>query len=179
MRKVILYIACSLNGKIAKSDGSVDWLNEISNPDKNDFGYSDFYNSVEVTIQGYRTYKQIESWGIEFPYKKTTNYVFTRNKFLLNNQNVRFISENHADFVRNLKNETGKNIWLVGGSQLNAFFLQENLLDEIRIFIMPVIVENGIDVTDELPNNVPLHIKYSKTHTNGVVELHYKVNNTE
>lgn len=175
MRKVILYFACSLNGKIAKSDGSVDWLNQIPNPEKTDFGYSDFYHSLEITIQGNKTYKQIESWGIDFPYKKTTNYVFTRKKGAQNNKNVQFISEDHAGFVRELKKQSGKDIWLVGGSELNAFFLKENLIDEIRVFIMPVILENGIDFTSALPEDVSLYHKKVKNYTNGVVEITYSL----
>ncbi|PLX03162.1 MAG: dihydrofolate reductase, partial [Marinilabiliales bacterium] len=58
----------SLNGKIAKKDGSVGWLDNIPNPEKSDFGYKEFYDSVDTTIQGNSTYKQIISWGIDFPY---------------------------------------------------------------------------------------------------------------
>ena len=75
MKKLKLYIAISLNGKIAKPDGSVDWLNNIPNPDNSDMGYTDFFESVDTTIQGYKTYKQVIDWGIEFPYKGKKNYV--------------------------------------------------------------------------------------------------------
>ena len=55
MRKIRLYIATSLNGKIARSDGSVDWLDAVPNPDKTDYGYTDFLESVDTTIMGNRT----------------------------------------------------------------------------------------------------------------------------
>src|SRR5680860_266966 len=105
MRKIKLYTAISLNGKIAKSDGSVDWLHKIPNPDKTDHGYAEFYKSIGTTIQGYKTYKQIIDWGIEFPYKGKTNYVFTRNKGLKNTADVTFVAENHIDFVKELKKQ--------------------------------------------------------------------------
>lgn len=79
MRKVKLYIACSLNGKIAAKDGSVNWLETIPNPDKTDYGYLEFQKTIDTTIQGYSTYKQIIDWGIDFPYKETKNFVFTRS----------------------------------------------------------------------------------------------------
>lgn len=86
MRKIKLYIATTLNGKIARSDGSVDWLESIPNPEKIDYGYSEFYNSVDTTIQGNNTYKQIISWGINFPYTGKKNYIFTKNKDVKNNK---------------------------------------------------------------------------------------------
>lgn len=58
MRKIKLYIAISLNGKIAKANGDVEWLNSIPNPNKNDFGYSEFYHSVDTTIQGIQHIKK-------------------------------------------------------------------------------------------------------------------------
>ena len=66
LRKIKLYIAISLNGKIADADGNVHWLESIPNPDKSDHGYADFYNSIDTTIQGNNTYNQIINWGIEF-----------------------------------------------------------------------------------------------------------------
>ena len=65
MRKIKLYIAISLNGKIAKANGDVEWLNSIPNPKKNDFGYSEFYKSIDTTIQGHSTYQKILSMGIQ------------------------------------------------------------------------------------------------------------------
>lgn len=82
MRKIKLYIASSINGKTAKIDGSVDWLEEIPKPEKADYGYAKFYESIDTTIQGSNTYQQIMNWGIGFPYKGKKNYVITRKKGL-------------------------------------------------------------------------------------------------
>ena len=60
-RKLILYIASSLNGKIADAEGRVDWLESMPNPDKLDYGYAEFYDSIDTTIQGNATYKQVMS----------------------------------------------------------------------------------------------------------------------
>ena len=100
MRKIISYIALSLNGKIAKKDGSVDWLESIPNPDKSDYGYENFYASIDTTIQGSSTYNQVMGWGIDFPYADKKNYVFTRKTGLENTQNVDFISANHLEFIQ-------------------------------------------------------------------------------
>ena len=173
-RKTILYIAQSLNGKIAQPDGDVEWLNAISNPDKLDFGYADFYNSVDTTIQGYSTYNQVLNWGIEFPYKGKQNYVFT-NKTKNETENVIFVSENHVDFVKNLKSGKGKNIWIIGGGKMNTFLLNKNLIDEIMVFIMPIVLSGGIELFELTPKETILELLNTEKYSNGVVKLHYKI----
>jgi len=175
LRKIKLYIAISLNGKIAKLDGSVDWLESIPNPEKIDHGYSDFYKSIDTTIQGNKTYKQILSWGIDFPYADEKNYVFTRNNELENTEYVEFISENHIDFMKQLKKEKGKDIWIVGGGQLNTIFLNENLIDEIQVFVMPIILSDGIELFENLPKETKLKLIESKSYSTGAIEIKYKV----
>ncbi len=177
MRKTKLYIAMSLNGKIAKKDGSVDWLENTPNPDKIDFGYKEFYDSVETTIQGNSTYKQIISWGIDFPYPDKENYVFTTNSKLKNTKYVEFISENHIEFLNHLKNQEGKDIWIIGGGKINTMLLNENMIDEIYVFIMPIILSEGIELFEALPKETKLKLIKSKTYTGGAVQLQYKVDN--
>ena len=175
MRKTKLYIAISLNGKIAKLDGSVDWLESIPNPDKIDHGYSDFYKSIDTTVQGNNTYKQILSWEIDFPYPDKKNYVFTNNKESVNTKFVDFVSENHIDFIKQLKKEKGKDIWIVGGGKLNTIFLNENLIDEIHVFVMPIVLNDGIELFESIPKETKLKLIESKPYITGVVEIKYKV----
>jgi dihydrofolate reductase len=177
MRKLKLYIAISLNGKIAKPDGSVDWLESIPNPEKTDHGYTDFYKSIDITIQGNNTYKQIMGWGIDFPYADKKNYVFTRNEALVNTENVEFIAKNHVDFVNELKMQDGKDVWVIGGSKLNTMLLNENFLDEIQVFVMPIIIADGINLFESLPNETKLTLIHSQSYSTGAVELRYKVEN--
>lgn len=175
MRKVKLYIATSLNGKIADTDGSVDWLQSIPNPDQSDYGYKEFYDSIDTTIQGYKTYDQIIGWGIDFPYADKENYVFTRKQELEPAKHVEFISDNHIEFVKHLKGQEGKDIWLVGGGQLNTFFLNNKLIDEILLFVMPIVLSVGIELFEAIPETSALKLVENKSHSSGVVELKYKV----
>jgi len=175
MRKVILYIAMSLNGKIARKNGKVDWLESLPNPENTDHGYNELLQSVDTTIMGNSTYKQLISWGIEFPYKHKKNYVFTRNKSLSANENVEFISENHLDFIKTLKNEPGKHIWLIGGGQLNTLFFNAGLIDEFRVFVMPVIIPDGIEIFELLPLERYLVLYDSVQYSSGAVELIYTI----
>ena len=105
MRKIILYVACSLDGKIADREGNVDWLDTIPNPDHSDYGYSDFIKSVDTTLMGNKTYQQVLGFDVPFPYKETKNYVITRDGTLTNDENVEYIHQNIADFISDLKNK--------------------------------------------------------------------------
>jgi dihydrofolate reductase len=176
MRKIKLYIASSLNGKIARKDGRVDWLESIPNPEKNNYGYSKFYESVDVVIMGNNTYKQIISWGIDFPYADKKNFVFTTNEKLKNNKYVEFVSANHIEFINKLKKLKGKDIWLVGGGKINTLLLNNDLIDEIHIFIMPIILPDGIELFEGFPKETKLKLINSKSHETGVIEMIYKLN---
>jgi dihydrofolate reductase len=175
LRKIKLYIAISLNGKIASSDGSVDWLESIPNPEKTDYGFAEFMDSVDTTIQGYNTYNQIINWGIEFPYKGKKNYVLTKKQDAKNTEFVEFITKNHVGFITQLKEEEGGDIWLIGGSQANTLILNAGLLDEIRVFVMPIILSGGIDLFDAFPAETQLKLIETKSYSSGVIELKYKI----
>ena len=95
-------------------------------------------------METFNTYKQIIGWGIEFPYPDKKNYVLTRKKGLGNTEFVEFISGDHIEFIRNLKKEKGRDIWLIGGGQINTLLLNEDLIDEIQIFVMPIVIPDGM-----------------------------------
>jgi dihydrofolate reductase len=175
MRKLKIYIAISLNGKIARADGQVDWLEKIPNPEKLDYGYHDFYASVDTTIQGSKTYDQVLSWNIPFPYPDKKNYVFTRNPAHEDTEHVRFISENHLAFTENLKASEGKDIWLIGGGQINTLLLNAGLVDELIVHTMPIILPDGLPIFGGVPKESLLRLLGSKSYAGGVVENHYEV----
>lgn len=175
MKKLKLYIATSLNGKIAKPDGSVEWLESIPNPEETDHGYHAFYSSIDTTIQGYSTYDQIIQWGIDFPYADKKNYVLTRKQGLSNTDHVEFIANNPIETIKQLKKEEGKDIWLIGGGQINTFLFNENLIDEIHVFVMPIVIPDGISLFEGLPHENNLTLIDTKTYATGAVELKYTV----
>lgn len=175
MGKIILYTAISLDGKIARSNGDVSWLEDIPNPDKTDYGYKKFYNSIDTTIMGNNTYQKILELGVDFPYTDKDNYVLTNNKKLKKNTNVNFLSENIVAFIKNLKNRKGKNIWLVGGGQVNTLLLSNGLIDEILLFIMPFVLIEGIELFENVQKKIKFELVKSEEFSSGVVGLHYKV----
>lgn len=175
MRKVKLYIASSINSKIAQQDGGVEWLETIPNPEQSDYGYAQFYDTIDTTIMGYSTYKQVMDWDIPFPYIGKTNYVLTRKQDPLQSEHVSFIDDDPMGFIAEQKLQAGKDIWLVGGGQVNTLFLNAGLIDEIHLFVMPIILSGGIDLFKALPNQTPLKLKSSTAYPGGVVALIYEL----
>ena len=141
MRKLKLYIATTLDGYIAGPNGEIDWL-EAAGRDQ-DYGYKGFFTSIDTTLSGNSTYK-LTLTVPKFPYPDKTNYVFTRGTPHPNTSDVRFISGDIAAFVRALKGESGKDIWLVGGGQVNTVMLNEGLVDEIILTVFPLVLGEGI-----------------------------------
>src|SRR5690606_40729501 len=80
MRKIILSLAISLDGYIAKPDGDVEWLKKVPNPDKIEYGFSEFYKTIDTTIMGNNTYKEILGFNIPFPFQNKENFVISRTK---------------------------------------------------------------------------------------------------
>lgn len=173
MRKIKLYIASSIDGKIARENGDVSWLNEVPNPDKNDYGYNALMQSIDTTIMGYSTYEQVHGFDCEFPYKGLTNYVLTTKVGRAKDDFATFVSGDVISFIQNLKEGAGKDIWLIGGGKINALLLNNGLIDEMQIFIMPVVLGNGIAMFDSNANFQSMHLKDSITYKSGVVQLNY------
>lgn len=171
-RKLILYTAVSLDGFIAKEDDSLDWLFKVEG--EGDNGYSDFYETVDTILMGRRTYEQILALeNGQFPYQNKDCYVFSRSENL-DNEHVKFISGDLIHFTNSLINESGKNIWLVGGGDLLHTFLKEKLIDQLILTITPSIIGTGIPLFKDLSNEIELKLVDIKRF-NQFAELIYEV----
>ena len=168
MRKIKLYIATSFDQFIAREDGSVDWLFTDG-----DYGYQAFYDSLGITLMGRKTYEQVLSFGGPFPYPTTTNYVFTSDDSKSDNEQVIFINEDIVEFARELKATAGKDIWLIGGGQLNTLFLENQLIDELLLFVHPIFLGKGIPLFSNLDSEHSLKLLETKPYENGLVLLRY------
>lgn len=174
MRNLVLFIATSLDGYIATKDESLDWLFKVEG--EGDNGYSEFYETVDTVLIGKKTYDWIIKHETgEFPYKNKECYVFTRSP-VEDTENVSFINEDITSFTNHLKNQEGKNIWIVGGGELLQSFVKEKLVDEIILTIAPTIIGNGIPLFKEGDFQFDLSLKGTRNF-NQFVELHYRVNN--
>jgi dihydrofolate reductase len=171
-RKLVLYIATSLDGYIATEDDSLEWLFKIEG--EGDNGYSEFYNTVDTILIGRRTY----DWIIEkekgnFPYKNKKCYVFSKSE-KGKNENVEFINQDVVEFTNKIKRLDGGNIWLVGGGVLLNSFIKERLVDEFIINISPTLIGHGIPLFKKNDFELELKLKGIRRF-NQFVELHYEV----
>lgn len=169
MRKVVLFIATSLDGYIAGENGSTDWLYTDG-----DFGYREFYDSIDTTIMGYNTYYYIRHFP-EFPYPEKKNYVFSRKQRMPDENPIEFVFGNVVEFIHKLKKEEGKNIWLVGGGQINSLLHNANLIDQMIISIHPIALGNGIKLfRDEKLKRLHFRLIDHHEYDRGLVQLTYE-----
>lgn len=170
-RKLVLLIATSLDGYIATKDDSLDWLFKVEG--EGDNGISEFYETVDTILMGRKTYDWIITHMTEeFPYKNKECYVFSRQENE-DTEDVKFIKEDIIDFTNKLKNEEGKNIWIVGGGDLLHSFIKEKLVDEFIITIAPTIIGEGVPLFKEDEYQLELYLKGTRCF-NQFLELHYK-----
>ncbi|SCY54499.1 dihydrofolate reductase family protein [Alkaliphilus peptidifermentans] len=170
-RKVVLYIATSLDGYIATENDSLEWL--FKTDGEGDNGYSEFTKTIDTIILGRRTYDWIMNMELgKFPYQNKKCYVFS-NTIFESNENVEFISEDTLNFLNRIKKTSGKNIWIVGGGELLHHFIKEKLIDEYIITVAPILIGKGIPLFKRIDVEVDLELK-SIRRFNQFVELHYK-----
>lgn len=170
MVRITYYVAASLDGFIADAAGGVDWLPQ-SNAD--DYGYAEFYAGVETLVMGRRTYDQALSFG-EWPYPGKAAYVFTHNPPLDGPTGVRFVQASAPDFVRDILEHHSGAMWLVGGADLADQFRQAGLIDEYRVFVIPVILGQGVPLFGGTGAPTVLRLESTETHADGLVELRYR-----
>ncbi|QHT70936.1 dihydrofolate reductase [Rhodocytophaga rosea] len=168
MRKVKLYIATSLDGKIARKDGSVNWLPD---PASEDYGYQPFDDSIDATLMGYKTYEICLQFG-EWPYQGKSTYVFTRDSAKPVVPESILVTQNPVDFVRHLKEQKGKDIWLVGGGEIVSLFHDADLIDEYILAFIPVLLGEGIELFPNIKKQENLRLIRHNVFSNGAVLLY-------
>ena len=171
--KLILYIACSLDGYIAKPNDDLSFLDRVSNENL-DYGYNKFISTVDTVIIGRRTYDWIINQNVDFPHSDKATYVITRKRRKRNGK-ITFYSGDLKELVIKLKKEKGKNIFCDGGSEIANLLFADKLFDELIISIIPVIVGGGINLFKEgIPEQVLTLISVQSFKT-GLVQLHYNL----
>jgi dihydrofolate reductase len=178
MRKLILYTAATLDGFIAGPNGELDWLEQPStandfaagDPEQSDYGFSALFDSVDTTLQGTATY-EFAAGVTEDPYPGKINYVFTRRSPTPSDTNVwRFITGDIVTFVRDLKEQPGSGIWLVGGGQINTVMLNAGLIDEIIVTFVPIVLGEGIPLFAPGADRTEFQTTSSESFPSGLVQ---------
>lgn len=171
-RKVILYIATSLDGYIAKPNDDLSFLS-IVQQEGEDYGYSDFVNSVDTVILGRKTYDWVMTQVPEFPHADKNAFIVTRTA-RPNVGKINFYTGNLKDLILQLKAGQGKNIFIDGGAEIVNELLKENLIDEFIISIIPILVGSGTKLFKDGRPEQLLELVLTKQFDKGLVQLHYK-----
>lgn len=175
MRKLKLYIACSIDGYIARKDGTLDWLDAVPNPDELDYGYGEFYATIDTTIMGSSTYKEVLGFDVPWPYTECQSYILSRKGDVeIATPSTHLVKEDIPSFIKKLKEEEGKDIWIIGGGQIIYSFLDLGLVDEMLLTLAPVILGDGIPLFPGSPLETNFELIKTEGFNSGFVNLEYR-----
>ena len=176
-RRVIVHIAASADGYIARPDGDLDWLTSRPAP-AGFYGMNAFMKSVDTLLLGRKTYEASLQLGGTFDPRKARPIVFSRSPAPPGAPpGVEFVSDAIGPFVTSLRERPGKDIWLMGGGDLIASFLDERAIDEFVVSVVPVFIGDGIPLIARRHRHVPLTLRSVERFDDGLVQLHYLLPN--
>jgi dihydrofolate reductase len=170
MRKVVLGVGISLDGYIARPDGALDFLFMPK-----DYSMAPFFKRVDAAVMGRKSYEmglkmgggKISSYGMKC-------YVFSRTLGDIAHEDFAVVTETPKPFIEALKKKKGKDIWLMGGGELTRSFLQDDLVDELYLGVVPTLIGEGIPA---FPNGFPQRefaLAENKTYSKGLIALRYE-----
>lgn len=173
MRECVLFIAMSLDGYIADSNGGVGWLHGQGSDSENIDVYSEFVKGIDTILMGWNTYNQVttELSPTEWIYSDFTTYVFT-HKEMDSTEQIRFINENPVNLLKKLKAKDGKNIWICGGANLVRQLMCDDLIDQYYISVIPTLLGSGIRLFGNTEKEIKLKLLKTQTY-NGITDLIY------
>jgi dihydrofolate reductase len=177
-RKIVVEIAISADGFIARPDGDVAWLDRPQ--PKGNYGMGEFFKTIDTILWGHKTYRK----GIEMGMgegkapgfgPKIKNHVFSRGPQGSLLKGFEWVREPVKTFAQRLRAQPGKDIWMMGGGEIIAAFLDENEIDEFNIKVIPILIGEGIPFIQPRHRSVELKLLSSKSFRDGVVQLSYRV----
>jgi dihydrofolate reductase len=171
MRKIIYAVGISLDGYIARPDGSLDFLHLSPS----NYSMAPFFKTIDLGLMGRKTYEagvrmnagKFESYGLRC-------YVLSRTLPEGERGGAIFVREEPRKLVEKLRKQRGKHIWLAGGGELAREFLKEDLVDELYLGIVPVLIGEGIPL---FPPGFPqreFSLVENKTYSGGMIALKYE-----
>jgi dihydrofolate reductase len=172
MRKITFGGANSLDNYIARSDHAVDWLMW---GDEAAAVMADYWKTIDTVLMGRKTYEVALRSGQGGGYPGVTNYVFSRTLPAGSHGGVTIIAADAVDFVRDLKQQDGKDICLMGGGELARPLFEAGLIDEIGFNIHPVLLGSGIPLFHPMSRQIDLELRECRAFKNGCVLVSYRV----
>lgn len=174
MRQLSLFIACSLDGYIAKPNDDLSFLKMVEKEGE-DYGYAAFIEQIDTIILGRKTYDYVvrEIGAEHYDNGERTIYVITSQKRAAVGRTT-FYSGNLKELIQELRSKEGKNLYCDGGAELIHALLQEDLIDEIIVSIIPILLGEGVRLFKDGRQEQVLELLTTKTFETGLVQLHYK-----
>ena len=190
MRILTYYVACSVDGFIAHTDGSHDGFSQDGEY------FSDLFTSFPETVpshlrdsmnieaenkwfdtvlMGRKTYEIGLKDGVTSPYSHMKQYLFSQSMRQSLDKNVELVADNAIEFVKALKSEPGKGIWLCGGGTLAAALFDNHLIDQLILKVNPFVMGSGIPLFSGVIQQTALELTDRKIYNNGVLLLYYSV----
>ena len=180
--RVTIHMVASLDGFIARKDGSVDWLetsDEFAGGATMDPEFVEaFLKTIDCYVMGSRTYEtalRFEGLGSGWAYGHKSTFVLTSRELPRTRDTVEFYSGDLAEFVNGRLRPEFRSIWFVGGGMVSGECLRLGLADEVRYSILPILIGDGIPFFGKLNRDMALHLAEVKAYKNGMVELRYEV----
>ncbi len=180
--RVTIHMVASLDGFIARQDGSVDWLDtadEFAAGETLDPAFVEqFLATIDCYVMGSRTYEtalSFEARGFGWSYGDKPTIVLTRRDLPCKRASVELYSGDLAQLVNGRLRPRFRSIWFVGGGALSGECLRLGLADEIPYSIVPILIGKGVSFFDRLDSDFALHLADVKAYKNGMVELCYQL----
>ena len=172
-----LFIATSIDSYIARNDGSIDWLDGVEHPKGVDYGYSAFMSTIGTVMMGRKTYEDVVGFDVDWPYGEYKTYVVSsKSDVVISTPNTELIHNIESETLVAVSKNTNKDIWVVGGGELIASFLNKGLIDYMLISIIPVVLGSGRPLfKDSLETKFQL--ESTESFENGIVNLVYRKGN--
>jgi dihydrofolate reductase len=175
-------MAASLDGFIARNDGSTDWLetaDEFAAGEDMDPAFVEaFLKTIDCYVMGSRTYEtalKFEAKGLGWVYGDKPTFVLTGRALPRTRDTVEFHSGDLVQFVNGRLRHQFRSIWVVGGGAVSGQCLRLGLADEVRYSILPVLIGDGIQFFGKIDNDVALHLTEVKAYKSGMVGLCYEI----
>jgi dihydrofolate reductase len=180
--RVTIHMVASLDGFIARKDGSVGWLETSDRFEGGDTlapeFVDEFLKTIDCYVMGSRTYEtalDFDAKGLGWPYGAKPTFVLTSRKLRKTRDTVEFCSGDLARLVDERLKPNFRSIWFVGGGRVAGECLRLGLANEVRYSIVPVLIGDGISFFEGLDQDVALHLLEVKAYETGMVALRYEV----
>ncbi len=171
-RKVILYIAVSLDGYIAGPGDDLSFLSAVEQEGE-DYGYGRFIKTVDTVIMGRKTFEWVTRETGRFPHPDKETYIITHEP-RPDEGRLHFYSGSLQHLISRLSKEPGQHLFIDGGAEIVHQLLVSKLIDEFYIAVIPVLLGDGTRLFQDGRPGQELEFAGSKTYPSGLVHLHYR-----